>query len=121
MKQINIVNAYSITEQLAQANNLTIQGKWALYKTRKDLLSHYEFYMEESKKLFNSYETTRTEDSIQFKSQKLAEEYQKKQAEIDNLDVDVKIEKQNCKLSDIPDISVPQIEMLEQFIEFTPE
>ena len=122
MKQIKIAQAYDVTNRLSKDNNLTIAGKWGLYKLRKDLLSHYEFYIEESRNLFNTYKTTTTDTgSIKFESPEYADEYLAQQANIDNFDVDVSFEKQQLKLSDIPNISIQQIELLDDFIEFLPE
>ena len=121
MKQINIVNAYMTTTELARSKNLTISGKWALYSVRKNLLSQYEFYVEESKNLYSQYKIERNENTLLFESPKLAAEYQTKQQEIDNFEVDTNVDKITCKLSDIPDITVEQIERLENFIEFMPE
>lgn len=121
MRQINIANAYMTTEELSKGNDLTIAGKWALYKLRKELSSYFEFYMGESQKLFANYETISEGNLVHFKSHELAVEYKTKQDEIDNLDVEVNIEKQKCKLSDIPSIKVQDMEILDKFIEFLPE
>ena len=121
MKQINIVNAYIVTNNLIQKDTIPIQGKWILFKLRKDLLSYYEFYIEESKKLLNQYEVTQEESTLKFTNKEFANEYVQKQNKIDNLEVEINIEKQKCKLSDIPEITVLQMEALDSFIEFMPE
>jgi len=121
MKQIKIIQAYSITEELSKEDNLTINAKWVLYKLRKELSSHYEFYMNESRELFNKYETSVDGNIISFKSAEEAKEYKTKQAEIDDFEVEFSAEKQELKLSDIPCITVQQIELLDEFIEFKPE
>lgn len=121
MKQLKIIQAYNVTEQLTKDDTLTITAKWVLYKLRKELTSHYEFYVEESRKLFSNYETTVDGDNITFKTAELAKEYQTKQEEIDNFEVELNSEKQTIKLSDIPNITVQQIELLDEFIEFIPE
>lgn len=120
MKQIKLINAYSITEELSKDDKLSMQAKWVLYKLRKDLLPHCEFYIQESRTLFNKYETKNEGDRIAFESPELADEYQKAQKEIDNLEVEFN-NKQILKLSDIPNITVQQIEVLDDFIEFLPE
>ena len=121
MKQVKIVQAYMTTEDLSKIQDLSVKAKWVLYKLRKDLSYHYDFYVEESRNLFNNYKTEKKGDSIVFESVELAQEYKKKQEEIDNLEVDYQIPKQPLKLSDIPSITVPQIEHLDEFIEFEPE
>lgn len=121
MKQINIVNAYAVTDKLTQDHNLSIQAKWVLYNIRKDLLSSYEFYVTESRNLFSQYDITVNGNTISFKTPAMAAEYKSKQNDIDNLDVDINFKKQTLKLSDIPSITVSDIETLEDFIEFMPE
>ena len=121
MKQYNIVKAYDITEELSKNMELSIQAKWVLYTLRKELLPYRDFYYEESKKLFDQYETEVNENTITFKTPELAKEYQQKQSEIDNFEVDAKYSKQPLKLSDIPNITIPQIEQLDEFILFKPE
>ena len=121
MKQIKLIQAYTTTDEISKNDNLTISAKWVLYKLRKELASHYEFYINESRELFNKYETTADKDLITFKSAAEAKEYQTKQAEIDNFEVEFSAEKQQLKLSDIPNITVQQIELLDEFIEFSPE
>ena len=121
MKQIDIINAYTITEKLSENENLSINCKWVLYKLRKELLPHYEFYIEESRKLLNEYETEINGSSITFKSEALAKEYQSKQDVIDKFEVEFESTKRSLKLSDIPNITIQQIETLDKFIEFIPE
>ena len=123
MKQVDFVNAYTITNKLSQSEKLTISGKWALYKLRKDLLPHYEFYVEESRKLFNEYESyyNPDNDAFDFESMDDAKVFKTKQDAIDDFEVEFSAEKPRVKLSDIPDITVPQIEKLDNFIEFIPE
>lgn len=120
MKQIKIINAYSTINDISQ-NGLTLKGKWVLYQVRISLASQYDFYLEESQKLFDSYKTISDGTTIKFETVELANEYKAKQAEIDNFDVDMMLEKQECKLSDIPNITVTQMEALQDFIEFIPE
>ena len=121
MIQLKIVNAYEATQQLIKENNLSINAKWELFKLRKELLSTYEFYISESKELFDKYETVVNGTAITFETPELATEYQTKQNEIDNFDVEISLSKHKLKLSDIPNISVSQIELLDGFIEFIPE
>lgn len=121
MKQINLVQAYKTTDEISKSDNLSINAKWVLYKLRKELASHYEFYVNESKDLFNKYETSFDGDMILFKSIEEGKDYKIKQAEIDNFEVEFSAEKQKVKLSDIPNITVQQMEELDDFIEFTPE
>lgn len=121
MKQIKYIEAYNLTNELSRNTDLSINAKWILYKLRKILYPHYEFYIRESRELFDKYETTAHDDVITFESPELAIEYTTKQAEIDNLEIDEPIEQLSLKLSDIPNITIQQIELLDGFIEFIPE
>ena len=121
MKQIKIAQAYNVTEGLSKDQNLSIDAKWVLYKLRKDLYSYYEFYLTESQNLFSEYETTTEGSSITFKSAKEANEYTERQAKIDEFEVETEFQRKELKLSDIPNISIQQIEALEGFIDFKPE
>jgi len=121
MTQIKIVNAYTVTDSLAAMNNLSISAKWVIYKLRKNLLPYRDFYVQESRKLLDKYKPTVQGNTISFNKPEDAQSYQAEQKEIDSFDVDISIQKQELKLSEIPDISIPQIEQLEDFINFMPE
>ena len=121
MKLIKIVNAYNAVEELSKTDGLTIIGKWSLYKVRKDISSHYEFYVQECQNLISGYKVEVNGSNVTFESADLAKEYKTKQNDIDNLEIDVQAVKQDVKLSDIPNITVQQIETLDEFIEFKPE
>ena len=121
MKQIKIINAYLATEELAKQSDLPIQIKWTLFNLRKTLSTYYTFYVDESQQLFSKYETIKEGTSIIFETPDLAEEYKTKQDAIDNFEIELDFEKQPCKLSDIPNITVQQMETLENFIDFKPE
>lgn len=123
MKQINIVNAYIATDKLSKADNLTINGKWVLYKLRKDLSTHYDFYVQQSRELFEEYKEYYNEstDVFDFESAEDAKKFKEKQKIIDDFEVEYAAKKPTVKLSDIPDITVQYIEVLDEFIEFIPE
>ena len=121
MKQIKIIQAYNATEELSKNESLSINAKWVLYKLRKDLYPHYEFYLTESRNVFDQYKTTVNENSVTFESEEKAREYTSRQTEIDESDIPTEFSKKQLKLSDVPNISVHQIELLEDFIEFIPE
>ena len=121
MKQIKILQVYNVTEELSANDNLSINAKWLLYKLRKDLIPHREFYIEEVNNLLSKFKVTVDGDKITFESEEKVKEYQSEQQKIDDYDIDLKIEKKPIKLSEIPNISIKQIEQLEEFFEFEPE
>ena len=121
IKQIEVANIFNATEEITRNNNLSINAKWILYKLRKEISSNYEFYVNESRSLFERYETKVEGNTIRFYTDEEALEYKTKQDEIDNFEIEFKTEKQQLTLSDIPNITVQQIELLDDFIEFLPE
>ena len=121
MIQHKIIKAYETTQELVENKDLTINAKWELFKLRKQLLPCYEFYANETRELISKYKTEINGNTISFESAELANEFQIKQNEIDNFDIDKTFEKVNLKLSDIPGITIPQMEQLEEFVEFSPE
>ena len=120
MKLSKINDAYNTTEEITK-NNLPIIVKWAIFNIRKQMASHVDFYNEEIKKLLDEYKPTVEGNLLHFESEELAAEFAEKRNKIDNFEVEVNGEKPIIKLSDIPDITVQQMEQLENFITFNPE
>ena len=124
MKQINVINAYSTTEKLSDNGDLPINTKWILCQTRKTLRPHYEFQVEQNKQILEKYngQYDQATNQINFETIDQANGFQKEHDELDNLDVEVQLDiKPTLKLSEIPNITVHQMETLEAFIEFIPE
>lgn len=120
MKQFIINKIYNETEELTK-QDLTIQGKWIIYKIRKTLLPHIEFYQGEVQKLLDEYKPEYENENLKFKTPEIAQEFLNKEQEVENFEVEVQNTKESLKLSDIPGISIQQMELLEDFIEFVPE
>ena len=123
MKQIKITNAYAVTDALANDPSLTLKGKWAFYSLRKALAPHYDFQVEENKRLTEKYKGTYdpSTNMINFESPEIRDEFVKEHNDLDNLEVDITFSKQKLSLTDVPKITISQIEALEDFIEFIPE
>lgn len=120
MKQIDIINAYSVTETLSDDPSLTIKGKWVLYQVRKELTPHYEFQVQENKRLLEQYngQYDANTNKINFETAELAQDFQREHNDLDNLEIELNVIKPSLSLKDIPNITVHQIETLEDFIEF---
>lgn len=123
MKQAKIIKAFTTTEALAENENLTPAGKWALYYVRKQLSAHNDFFNEEIAKLFDKYpaEYDREHGLLNFKSAKARDAFTEASKALDDVEVELNIAKQKAKIEDIPGITVKQMEALEDFIDFAPD
>lgn len=121
MKLSKINNAFSATEEITKQNDLTIKVKWTIFNIRKQLSSHVDFYGEEIRKLLDEYKPTVEGTILRFEKKEQAAEFSEKRDKIDNFEVEITIEKASLNLSDIPNITVQQMEQLEDFITFNPE
>lgn len=123
MKQVKIVNAYGVTDALSNDTTISLKAKWALYSLRKALAQHYEFQTQENNRLLEKYKGKYdpTTKLIIFETPDIAKEFSDEHNALDNLEIDLKVDKQKLSLNDIPKITVKQIEDLEDFIEFTQE
>lgn len=121
MKQITINAAYTATEELINQENLTINGKWILFKIRKELTPHMDFFKEEMNKLVEEFNPTFEDNLLKFETPQKRMEFEQRQRELENFEVEMNFSKETLKLSDVPGIKVPQMEKLEDFVEFNPE
>lgn len=123
MKLAKIINVFNTTEVLAGDPNLTHAGKWVLYSVRKQLADHSEFQREELQKLFEKYPATYNAETreLTFKSTKARDAFLEESKKLDDLEIEINIVKQKAKLSDIPGITIQQMEAVEDFIDFIPE
>lgn len=115
MKQINIINAYKNLEQLSMIKDYHNKEQWALYKLRKELRSYNEFYQERNQTIIDKYRQYANEEGVI--SGQPYQDYLKDVEELNNLDVDIKIEK--ISLPFVDGITFVIAEQLEDFIEFT--
>lgn len=121
MKQSKINIAFSATEELIKQSDLSISGKWILFKVRKELSVHMDFFKDEMNKLLEEFHPSFENNMLKFESADKRIEFEKRQKELENFEIKTVFTKETLKLSDIPGITVPQMEMLQDFIEFNPE
>ena len=121
MKLSKINDAYNATEEITKQNDLSIIVKWAIFNIRKQMAAHVDFYNDEIKKLLDEYKPTVEGNLLHFEKEEQAKEFSEKRNKIDDFEVEINNEKPIIKLSDIPDITVQQMEQLEDFITFNPE
>ena len=118
MKQSKIIRAYEISDKLAEQTDLTNEGKWVLFMLRKDLSSSYEFNQQRYVEILNKYKGTVNGDKITFDSPETAQKFKKELDELSEMDTELDIKTQELSLSDIPSITVHEVEALQDFINF---
>lgn len=119
MKQSKIIQAYELTDKLGEQTNISNKGKWVLFKLRKDLLPAYEFNRERYVELYKKHNGTTDGDKIKFETPEIAQAFVDDLNELADLDTELDFSKQELSLNDIPDITVHEIEILDDFITFT--
>ena len=120
MIQTKINNTYQYLQEIKQ---IRINGNSArqIYFLKKALEPHFQFYLEETRKLIEECGGTIGEGGrINFADVEKAREYMKLQTELDNAEVDVNVEVVTISLSQNPNLtlSAEDIENVEGFIEF---
>lgn len=120
MTQAKINNTY---QYLLDIKNVRINGNPArkLYFLRKELESHFQFYIDESRKLIEEYGGTLGEKGqINFTNADKAKEYIKLQSELDNAEVDINTPIVQISLAQNPNLTLSEndIENVEGLIEF---
>lgn len=120
MTQAKINNTY---QYLLDIKNVRINGNSArkLYFLRKELESHFQFYIDESRKLIEEYGGTLGEKGqINFTNADKAKEYIKLQSELDNAEVDINTPIVQISLAQNPNLTLSEndIENVEGLIEF---
>lgn len=114
MKYSTILDVYKATEALAD-KPFTNQQQWDIYKFRKALREHKDFYEEREKAINEKYLPYADEKGILSGEKYL--EYMKEKSELNNLDAEFTYDKFTLPIVD--GINFKIIEPLEDYIEFT--
>lgn len=115
MKQINIINAYNLLEELSNIKDLTEQEYWSLYNLRKKLRYHVEFYKEREEAIKSKYLEFVTDDG-KLEGDK-AREYLSEIEKLNNMESELEpVDKPEIRL--VKEISFTKAEQLEDFIKF---
>lgn len=120
MKQKKINGAYQFLQDIRQTR---INGNSArqIYFLKKALEPHFQFYIEETRKLIEECDGTVAENGrINFTNKEKAQEYMKAQAELDNAEVELNVPVVQISLQQNPNLALSEedIENAEGFIEF---
>lgn len=116
MKQYQIINAYSAMDSFANLD-LMPDEHWAIYQLRKQLRPHVDFQIEREQALSEKYKEFADEKGRLMDEK--ANEFLQERDEINNMDVEIEIEKPKIRL--VKGISFAIAEQLEDFIEFIHE
>ena len=114
MKQFDIIQLYTKLDELASVKGFSNSNQWDIYKLRKELRKHVDFQQERENAIIEKY-TPYADDKGMIYGEHY-ENYQKDINDLNNIDVDLKIEK--IKLPLVDGINFKTIENLEDFIEF---
>lgn len=112
------VNAYAALALMSrkQLNSFTA---YKLFKLKKKLVSIVEFQSEQEQKLVAELGGTITENgAIQIEDQSKRMEYLEKHKELENLPCEVDGGKIALYMKEVPDISMADMEALEEFIDW---
>ena len=120
MKQSKIMSAYQAIEKIKNKDKeYPLNITYTLFKVKKMLQDQWDFQLEEEKKIFNQFSPEVQENGdYKFESREKAQEFTDKLAELGNMEVDLKITKPKIKLSEQIDLTLGEIEALDEFIEF---
>ena len=120
MTNFMINNVYKTTEKLSEDKNLSDSVLWCLFKLRKDLRVHTDFYEERLQDIKNKYMSYADENG-QIHGD-ISDQYMKDVNELDNMDKDISdITKYDISIKEFKGITVHDMESLEPFINFTNE
>ena len=117
MKQIKINEAYKNMEQLVDNKELTPAEQWKLYKLRKALKPHIDFYEEQYGKIGEKYTEVADQNGMVHGEHAVA--FAKDVNDLNNLDVETE-EFERPAIRFVEGINFMTAEALEDFIEFIP-
>lgn len=90
---------------------------YKLFRLKKALESIIEFQVEEEQKLIDELGGTINQNGmVHFDDREAGIQFAERRNELNNLECDLDIEKQDISMSEIPEISIAGIESLEAFI-----
>ena len=117
MKQLKIINAYKATEVLANNTSLSNDIQWSIYRLRKALTPHIEFYKEREQAIKDKY--SMFIDDKGYISGEEASKFQNEIQELNNMDKDIDFEPCEIQVPEGNGITALIMEQLEGFIQFT--
>lgn len=123
MKQFKIIAAYKTIEDIKQRNKeYPLAVAHAIFKIKKTLQDQWDFQVEEERKLFEKYSPVSDDgNSIKFASDEDAKAFSSKIAELSDMDVELDYIKPKIRLSEQFDLTLSEMEALDDFIEFIGE
>ena len=118
MKQQQIVNAYKVIKKYEE-EKLPLDISLALFKLKKRLQDQWDFEIEQERKIFDKYQPEQgSAGSFNFKSKEDEAGFAKDIAALLNMDVDWDEDKIKIDFGGRVDMSLADVEALDDFITF---
>lgn len=111
------INAYTT---IARMSRMALSGATAykLFKLKKAFADIVEFQSEQEVKLVERLGGSITETGQILIDKEHQEEYSREQKKLSEMECEINVKRTTLSLSEIPQISVREIESLEQFVDF---
>ena len=120
MTNFEINNIYTVTEKLSEKDQFSDSVLWCLFKLRKDLREHVEFYNERLKSIQDKY-VSYADENGQIHGE-VMDKYINDVKELGLMDKDISnVAKYDISIKEFKGITVHDMESLEPFINFTNE
>lgn len=117
--QKNVMAAFLVIAKM-QTKPMPSLTAYKLFKLKKALADNVEFQAEEEKKLVDELKGTISPDgNITFEKPVDQVAFLSKRAEMEKLECDIGIKRVTFKADELPELSVADIEALDDFIELT--
>lgn len=117
--QKNVMSAFMVIAKM-QTKPLNSLTAYKLFKLKKALADNVEFQAEEEKKLVDELKGEISPDgNIKFDKPVDQVAFLTKRAEMEKLECEIGIDRVTFKATELPDLSVADIEALDDFIELT--
>lgn len=118
MKQSTIINAYKVIQKHRQ-DQLPLDVSLAFFKVKKMLDDQWEFQLEKENELIEKYHPTRKENGdLVFDPPENMDKFIEEINAIGDLDIDLDYKKVDAKFGNKIELSVDEIEALEEFMNF---
>lgn len=120
MTNFEINNIYTVTEKLSEKDQFSDSVLWCLFKLRKDLREHVDFYNERLKSIQDKY-VSYADENGQIHGE-VMDKYVNDVKELGLMDKDISnVAKYDISIKEFKGITVHDMESLEPFINFTNE
>lgn len=118
MKQERFVNAYKVIQKY-ESEKMPLDISYGLFKVKKILQDQWDFEVSREEEIYNRYKPSSDEKgNFKFDSPEDQKNFVKELTDLLSMDIDMDIEKVKIKFDDRIEMSLADIEALDDFIEF---